>query len=361
MMVGEDFDGSAFGDFIESDLHDRDRDPGVPAWYVGEEEGGARTRKRGREGDLLFSIDELSGAGREIKLDDKLAMYQLSRFGTAKHTAAEVFVWRKTDGTGDNLACALNRDGTLLYEVGTTGNDTIKRRTSDGTKLASAILSPVALPTASPRLDDVAIDDDGLVYVVWPGFSTPPGPSHTPAQLIRVDANLGSATTLFTLTDHTGNSTARLGRLTSVEVDIESSSGRIIINGHDDENGDGTADVDTWLLDETGSLIWKKFTGATGNPSFASNRGDVAIEKGGDVYTAGRELFKLARATGAQIYKVNPAGVGTIDRIDVGAGVVAVAGGSNAEGLQLASTGSNIYNQPVGVFPARGTAVRTNH
>lgn len=245
-------------------------------------------------------------------------------------------------------AIALNRDESILYvgaegkQIPTLKDDLYAFNTTTGAITASKRVTGIAVtPTAFSTIGDVAVDDAGNVYVV-----TGEG------DLVKFGPGLaGSGTTLFSVVSSV------VGRAIS-SVDVDSGANPdILIVGNDDESGDLITDRTIWLLDSTGSVIWKQLRGSgTYQVGVASNFpiGGAALDGVGGAYVSAtlfssKAWWKFRQSDGVELWSTL-ASFGA--KIDVDS--VHVIGGGNGPVVLDSSTGSVVFDKTT-VSPATRT------
>lgn len=191
------------------------------------------------------------------------------------------------------IGAALNRDESIMYicgegsQVPTVEDDLFALNPNDGSITTS---KRVVGSPASGGIGDVAVDDNGNVYVVT-----------VEGDLVKFGPGLsGSGTTLFSVTD---------GALSSVDVGAGLNPD-ILIVGNDDEDADLVIDRTIWLVDSTGSVIWKKLRGASGYAAGIGGllpNGGAALDGVGGAYIyaglfGGKRLWKFRQSDGVELW-----------------------------------------------------------
>lgn len=256
----------------------------------------------------------------------------------------------KSDGTSvwdvslpnvfDLFGVALNRDASIVYvcgqgkQVPSLGDDLYSLNPATGAVIAST--RAVSGATGFSTVGDVAVDDAGLVYVV-----TGEG------DLIRYPADLsGSGTTLFSTVD----SSPGVGAFSSLDVD-SGSSPDILLVGQDDENADLAIDRTIWLVDSTGSVVWKHLRGFGNYPAGLSPFGGAALDGVGGAYIlastfSSKTLWKFRQSDGLELWSQFTSSTSVnASKIDVD-GVHVTGGGGRAFAV-LSATGAFLFETGV--------------
>lgn len=189
---------------------------------------------------------------------------------------------------------ALNRDESIMYicgegkQIPSLGDDLYALDPSDGSITAS---KRVTGSTSFSIVGDVAVDDAGNVYVV-----TGEG------DLVKFGPGLaGSGTTLFSVVSSvTGRS------ISSLDVD-SGANPDILMVGNDDESGDLLTDRTIWLVDSTGSVIWKQLRGSGNYPAGLSPFGGAALDGAGGAYIlaslfTNETIWKFRQSDGVELW-----------------------------------------------------------
>ncbi len=283
----------------------------------------SRNISGGLVSELFIAPTPFIGDCHDVSLGAESVHYGVAGRQAGKTLPGGTSVWSVSFPDVNVLhGAALNRDESIMYICGegstspTLEDDLFALNPSDGSITAS---KRVVGSGAFGGIGDVAVDDNGNVYVV-----TGEG------DLIKFGPGLsGSGTTLFSTVD----STPGLGALSSLDVD-SGVNPDILMIGQDDENADTIIDRTIWLVDSTGAVIWKQLRGSGNYPGGLSPFGGAALDGAGGAYILGslfgsKTIWKFRQSDGVELWSQLTQSSGA--KIDSDA--THVAGGGNAHSV----------------------------